>query len=78
MDRRFKNTSRRVYNVIRNRERWEHWESDHIRATPADFERNLQTMESLYEHAAALNALERRDPLAGLDTIIYLAKVVNV
>ena len=78
MDRRFKNTSRRVYNVIRNRERWEHWESQYIRATPVDFERNLQAVESLYAHAAALNVLERRDPLAGLDTIVYLAKVVNV
>ena len=78
MDRLLKNTSRRVYNVIRNRERWADWESQYIRETPADFERNLQIMESLYAHAAALDALERVDPLAGLDTVVHLAKVVNV
>ncbi len=64
--------------MIRNREKWADWESQYIRATPADFERNLQIVESLYVHAAALDALERRDPLAGLDTVVYLAKVVNV
>ncbi|MDP7640537.1 MAG: hypothetical protein QGG73_12635, partial [Candidatus Hydrogenedentes bacterium] len=57
--------------------RWEAWEREYIRGTRVDFKRNLETMDSLYEHAKALGALERV-PLAGLETIIRIARVVNV
>ena len=63
--------------MIENRALWEAWEAEFIRSEPADFQRNLQLVEWMYEHAQALGAFQRADPLEGIETKIRLAAVVN-
>lgn len=56
---------------------WEQWEAEYIASEPADFQRNLQLVEWMYEHAFALGAFDSLDPLEGIETKIRLAAVVN-
>lgn len=64
--------------MIRNVEVWEAWERDYARSTPVDIDQNLDIVDALYEHAVSMGAFRDRDLLAGLETILYVAKVVNV
>lgn len=64
--------------MIKDRAYWEAWEDRVILSQPADFNRNLALVESMYEHARKLGAFPTADPLEGIETKIWVARVVNV
>lgn len=63
--------------MIRGTRIWEAWERDLIRRTPADFARNLRIAEAMLEHARAMGAIPRKDPLEGIEAKIRLARALN-
>jgi hypothetical protein len=56
----------------------EQFEREYLRSERPDFFRNLQIFEALWEEGVALGVLPPKDPLEGLETKIFLAKVINV
>jgi hypothetical protein len=64
--------------LIKDTKLWADWEAQYAARQPADFERNLRLLDSLYSHARRLGALPPRNPLEGLETKITLARVLNV
>jgi len=64
--------------MIKDRAFWEAWEAQTVLSQPADFRRNLQLLEAMYEYAVSLGAFAVAEPLAGLESRIRLARVVNV
>jgi hypothetical protein len=63
--------------LIKDRALWEKWEAALIASEPPDFQKNLQMVEWMYEHARSLGAFDRLGPLEGIETKIRLAAVVN-
>lgn len=63
--------------MIKDKELWQAWEDEQIRAQPANFERNLAVVEAMYEHARALGAFSSDRELEGIETKIRLARVLN-
>lgn len=63
--------------LIKDRALWEQWEAEYIASEPVDFQRNLQLVEWMYEHARSFGAFDRLDPLEGIETKIRVAAVVN-
>jgi hypothetical protein len=57
---------------------WQEWEEAVPLREPPDFQRNLRLLESMYELARSLGAFPPADPLAGLDTKIRVARILNV
>jgi hypothetical protein len=64
--------------MILARALWEEWEARYVASQPPDFHRNLQLLEGMYELARTLGVFPLTDPLAGLETDIRVAKVLNV
>ena len=57
---------------------WTAWETQGPLREPLDFHSNLKLLESMYELARLLGALPPEDPLAGLETDIRVARILNV
>ena len=64
--------------VIRDVALWQAWEDEFVLRRTVDFERNLNLVDSMLEHARIVGAFPLPDPLVGLDVKIRLARVVNV
>ena len=64
--------------MIKNVNLWSSWEAEGPLREPADFQRNLRLLESMYELACSLNCFRPADPLAGLEVDIHMARVINV
>ncbi|MCX7840550.1 MAG: hypothetical protein N2559_14020 [Anaerolineae bacterium] len=64
--------------MIRDPAAWEKWERDYVASASPDFWQNLQLVEAMYEYARALHVFPLADPLEGLETKLWLAKVINV
>jgi hypothetical protein len=64
--------------MIRNRHLIDLFEDSLVSQSAADFRRNLQIYEALYQEARSLGALPLKDPLDGIDSDIHLARVMNV
>ncbi len=64
--------------MIRNRVVWEKWERDFVASEPPDFWKNLRLVEEMYAHARALGVFPLANPMEGLETKLWLAKVINV
>ena len=64
--------------MIRDPKTWETWERDLRRKSASDYFRNLRVFEALYAEAQLLGVLPPRDPLAGIEVKISLAKDLNV
>jgi hypothetical protein len=61
-----------------DRKAFEEFERDLIRSTKPDFARNLKIMNAMYEEARRLGVIPRKDPLDGIETVIKMARVVNL
>lgn len=64
--------------MIKDAVAWEKWERDYVASAPPDFWQNLRLVEAMYEHARALGVFPLANPLEGLETKLWLAKVINV
>jgi hypothetical protein len=64
--------------MIRDVKRWREWEAEYIASAPADYSRNLELFEAMYEQARELGLFPLADPLEGLDAKVHLARVVNL
>ena len=64
--------------VIKDVKLWSAWEAEGPLREPADFQRNLRLLEGMFELARSLGVFPQADPLAGLDTDIHMARVINV
>jgi len=64
--------------MIRDRVAWEKWERDFVASAPPDFWKNLRLVEEMYEHARALGVFPLANPMEGLETKLWLARVINV
>jgi len=64
--------------MIKNAKLLDEWYKKHLRREPADYRRNLQLFEAMYDEARELNVLPLKDPLEGLDVKIKMAKDLNV
>jgi hypothetical protein len=64
--------------MIKRPDLLEAFERARIRNAPPDYFRNLRIVEALYEEAKALRCFPLKDPLAGLERDIRLAKILNV
>ena len=63
--------------MIQNRKFLEAFERDLIRNSRVDADQNFRIVDALYAEAVELGAFPPKDPFAGIDTIVHLAKVVN-
>ncbi len=57
---------------------WTAWEAAGPLHEPPDFQRNLRLMQAMYDLARLLGAFPPADPLAGLETHIRVARILNV
>jgi hypothetical protein len=64
--------------VIKDVKQWSAWEAEGPLREPPDFQRNLRLLEGMYELARSLRVFPPAEPLAGLETDIYIARVINV
>ncbi|MCC7146198.1 MAG: hypothetical protein IT443_07105 [Phycisphaeraceae bacterium] len=60
--------------MLKSTPEWEAFEREQIRKEPADYHRNAQMFEAMYDWACTMNAFPLADPLDGLDKDIQLAK----
>lgn len=64
--------------MIKDVAAWTAWEeAGPLREAP-DFQRNLRLLQSMYDLARSLGAFPPAEPLAGLETDIRMARVLNV
>jgi hypothetical protein len=63
---------------VRDWKAFEEFERNLIRSTKPDLERNLRIVNALYDEARRLGVIPPRDPLAGIETVIEMARVVNL
>jgi hypothetical protein len=64
--------------MVRDKVFWGAWEDRYIASQPADFIRNLQLLDGMYELARALGVFPLVNPLEGLETDVRVAKALNV
>ncbi len=64
--------------MIKDKAFWLNWEAKTILSQPLDYYQNLRLLEGMYEHARNLGVYPPTDPLEGLESIIRVAKVLNV
>lgn len=63
--------------MIKDIGKWTTWEeSGPLREAP-DFQRNLRLVQGMYELARLLGAFPPAEPLAGLETDIRVARILN-
>jgi hypothetical protein len=63
--------------MIKNTSVWNDIEREQMRMRTVDYASNLRIFESLWKEAIALRALPLSDPLAGIETDIQMAKILN-
>jgi hypothetical protein len=63
--------------MIRDVAAWRAWEEAGPLREPADFAQNLRLLDAMYELARTLGAIPFDDPLAGLETDIRTARILN-
>ncbi len=54
------------------------FEDEEIRRAPADYHTGLAVFEALWEHGCRLGVLPPSDLLEGLETVVRLARALNV
>lgn len=64
--------------MIRNPEKWREWEESGPLSEPADFKKNLQIVDAMYQFARSLGVFPPKDPLDGIEADIRIAKALNV
>lgn len=64
--------------MIKDVSLWRAWEAAGPLREPPDFSRNLRLLEAMYDLARTLGAFPPADPLAGLETDIRMARILNV
>ena len=64
--------------MIKDVDLWSAWEAEGPVREPPDFRRNLRLVEALYDLARSLGAFPPAEPLAGLETDIRMARILNV
>jgi hypothetical protein len=64
--------------MIKDRAYWEAWERQGPLREHLDPLQALKLVDAMYEYAKSLGVFPPDDPLAGLDTKIALARVLNV
>ena len=64
--------------MIKDVKLWSAWEAEGPLREPPDFQRNLRLLEGMYELARSLRVFPPAEPLAGLETDIHMARVINV
>lgn len=62
--------------MIRDRAYWRRWEAEQIAAVPADFFRNAEIYDELYEEARALGVWPEPN-LEGLESRFRLARALH-
>lgn len=63
--------------MIKNHSLIEEFETNLIRSTRADYQRNLKIFEGMLEEALFLKVLPMKNPLEGIEVDIRIAKVIN-
>lgn len=63
--------------MIKDVDFWERRKAQQIADKPADFQRNLAIIETIYEHARLSGAFPPAEPLEGIEDKIRLAKALN-
>jgi hypothetical protein len=63
--------------MIKDRHYWEAWEAQGPLREPVNFQQNLRLFQAMYDWARKLGALPPADPLAGLETKIRVARILN-
>jgi hypothetical protein len=64
--------------MIKDPAAWHAWVAQGPLREPPDLARNLQLVEAMYDLARLLGAFPPEDPLAGLDSDIRMAMILNV
>ncbi len=64
--------------MIKDRIFWSTWEAQGPLREPLDCHQALALGDAMYAYARSLGVFPPPDPLAGLETKIFLARVVNV
>lgn len=64
--------------MIKDAAAWTAWEEAGPLREPPDFQRNLRLLQAMYDLARSLGAFPPAEPLAGLDTDIRMARILNV
>ena len=64
--------------MIKDKDFWLNWEATTILSQPPDYYQNLRLLEGMYEYARSLVVYPPADPLEGLESIIRVARVLNV
>ncbi|MFA5866550.1 MAG: hypothetical protein WC891_01095 [Actinomycetota bacterium] len=63
--------------MIKNPHAWNQFEDRLYAKEAPDYQKGLTIFEALWDEAVALGVLPLRDPLAGLETDIALANILN-
>lgn len=64
--------------MIQNADYWREWEYANVLSRPLNFTESLRLLDAMYEEARLLGQFSAVDPLAGLETKLRMARVVNV
>jgi hypothetical protein len=57
---------------------WRHWEAQGPLRERLEPHRALALADAMYEHARSMGVFPQADPLAGLETKIAMARIINV
>jgi hypothetical protein len=63
--------------MVKNRAKLRSFEMDLAKRNPADHRLNFRLSEAMFAEATALGVFPPRDPLAGIEVDIRIAKAVN-
>ena len=63
--------------MIKNREELQKFENEIIGKEKVDILRNFRLVDAMYKEAVSLGIFPLKDPLAGIEIDIKIAKVVN-
>jgi hypothetical protein len=63
--------------MVKNPERLKKLEKAIIRKEKPDFFKNLRQVEAMYKEALSLGAFPAKNPLAGIEADLRIARVVN-
>jgi len=63
--------------MIKNADQFRSFEWELVKAGKADFQTNLRLFEAMFAEATALGIFPLKDPLAGIEVDIRIAKAVN-
>ena len=63
--------------MVKKSKRLRDFETELLRVSPIDIQRNFRIMASLYDEAVSLNIFPLDNPLEGIERDIRYAKVIN-